>query len=111
MDDVFKALGKRCRRRMLDIIKAQPGVGVGTVAREFDVSRIAVMKHLAILEKANLLISEKDGRMRRLYFNVAPIQMIHERWTTEYSAYWAGQLTDIKQRAEMRANKKESKPS
>ena len=111
MDDVFKALGKRCRRRMLDIIKARPGIGVGTLAKEFDVSRIAVMKHLAILEKANLLISEKDGRMRRLYFNVAPIQMIHERWTTEYSAYWAGQLTDIKQRAEMRTNKKESKPS
>ena len=37
-----------------------------------------------------------------LYFNAAPIQMIHERWTDEYSAYWAGQLTNIKYRAESR---------
>jgi hypothetical protein len=37
--------------------------------------------------------------------------MIHERWTTEYSAYWAGQMTGIKQRAEKRANKKESTSS
>ena len=108
MDDVFQALGNRSRRRMLDIIKTQPGIGVGVLAKEFDVSRIAVMKHLAILEKANLVISEKGGRVRRLYFNVAPIQMIHERWTTQYSAYWAGQMTGIKQPAEKRAKKKES---
>jgi hypothetical protein len=29
--------------------------------------------------------------------------MIHERWTTEYSAYWAGNLTRIKYLAESRA--------
>jgi hypothetical protein len=28
--------------------------------------------------------------------------MIHERWTTDYSAYWAGQVTRIKYLAEMR---------
>ena len=49
-----------------------------------------------VLEEAGLLISEKQGRTRRLYFNSAPIQMIHERWTTEYSALWAGKLTRFK---------------
>ena len=102
MDAVLQALGNESRRRMLDIVKGEPGIGVGLLAARFDVSRIAVMKHLAVLEKANLVISEKDGRTRRLYFNAAPIQMIHDRWTTEYSAYWAGQLTQIKYRAEAR---------
>jgi len=100
MDGVFQALGNASRRRMLDIVKEQPGIGVGALAGAFDVSRIAVMKHLAVLEAANLVVSEKDGRMRRLYFNAAPIQMIHDRWTTEYSAYWAGKLTRIKYLAE-----------
>ncbi len=100
MDAVFQALGNKTRRRMLDIVKQTPGIGVGVLATEFEVSRIAVMKHLAVLESANLIVSEKDGRVRRLYFNAAPIQMIHERWTTEYSAYWAGQLTRIKYLAE-----------
>ena len=100
MDALFTALGNESRRRMLDIIKEQPGIGVGLLATEFDVSRIAVMKHLAVLEAANLVVSEKEGRTRRLYFNAAPIQMIHDRWTTEYSAYWAGQMTRIKYLAE-----------
>ncbi len=102
MDAVFQALGNESRRRMLDIVKEEPGIAVGALAREFEVSRIAVMKHVAVLESANLVLSEKDGRTRRLYFNAAPIQMIHDRWTTEYSAYWAGQMTRIKYLAEAR---------
>ena len=102
MDAVFQALANDSRRRMLDIVKNEPGIAVGELASEFDVSRIAVMKHLAVLEAAKLVVSEKDGRTRRLYFNAAPIQMIHERWTTEYSAYWAGQMTRIKYLAEAR---------
>ncbi len=101
MDAVLQALGNESRRRMLDIVKDRPGVAVGALAREFDVSRVAVIKHLAVLEDAKLIVSEKDGRLRRLYFNAVPIQMIHERWTTDYSAYWAGQVTRIKYLAEM----------
>jgi DNA-binding transcriptional ArsR family regulator len=103
MDAVFAALAHETRRRILDVLKARPGAGVGEIASEFDVSRIAIMKHLAVLEAANLIVSEKDGRTRRLWFNAAPIQMIHERWTTEYSAYWAGELTRLKYLAEARA--------
>ncbi|MDX2417761.1 MAG: helix-turn-helix domain-containing protein [Xanthomonadales bacterium] len=100
MDSIFQALAHPSRRRVMDIVKEQPGIGVGVLARQFDVSRIAVMKHLAILESAGLVISEKEGRVRKLYFNVAPIQMIHDRWSTEYSAYWAVQVTRIKYFAE-----------
>ena len=85
---------------MLDIVRDTPGITVGALATRFDVSRIAVMKHLAVLEQAELIISEKSGRTRKLYFNAVPIQLIHERWTTDYSAYWAGQLTRIKYLAE-----------
>ncbi len=108
MDAIFQALGNESRRRMLDIVKGEPGIGVGALASEFEVSRIAVMKHLAVLEAANLIVSEKDGRTRRLYFNAAPIQMIHDRWTTEYSAYWAGQVTRIKYLAEARHHGEET---
>lgn len=103
MDAVFQALANKSRRRMLDIVKDCPGIAVGALASEFDVSRIAVMKHLAVLEQADLLVSEKDGRTRRLYFNAVPIQMIYDRWTTKYSAYWSGNLTQLKYLAEIRA--------
>ena len=102
MDAVFQALAHTSRRRVLDLVKNHPGIGVGELASHFDVSRITVMKHLTVLGNAELLISRKEGRTRRLYFNAVPIQMIHDRWTTEYSAYWSGTLANIKYRAESR---------
>jgi predicted transcriptional regulator len=100
MDKVFQALASSVRREMLDIVRDRPGCSVSEVCRHFDVSRIAVMKHLTVLEQAGLLISEKSGRTRSLYFNTVPIQMIHDRWSTEFSALWAGKLTAFKYRLE-----------
>ena len=96
MDTVFAALAHGTRRKILDIVRADSGCTVNEVAAHFDVSRIAVMKHLNVLEAAGLLISEREGRMRRLYFNAIPIQLIYDRWTTEYSALWASKLTRLK---------------
>lgn len=106
-DIVFQALAHESRRRMLDIVKENPGLGVGALAAHFDVSRIAVMKHLAVLEEAGLVISEKEGRTRRMYFNAAPIRMIYDRWTDELSGHFAGEVLRIKARAERRARKEE----
>jgi len=100
MDAVFRALASESRRRILDIVKDRPGCNVNHVAGFFDESRINVMKHLRVLEEAGLVHSEKQGRTRKLYFNCVPIQLIHERWTTEYSAMWAGRLTRVKYRVE-----------
>ena len=109
MDLVFQALAHASRRRILDIVKAKPGIAVGALASQFDSSRIAVMKHITVLEQAGLLHSEKDGRTRRLYFNAVPIQMIYDRWTTEFSAYWTGQATAIKYRAEAHLERQETR--
>lgn len=105
MDAVFRALASPVRRRLLDILKEHPGSSVNDVSDFFDMSRIAVMKHLGILEDANLVHSEKEGRTRRLYFNAVPIQMIHDRWTTEYSALWASRMTRVKYKVEARGKK------
>ncbi len=107
-DLVFQALAHSTRREILDRLKDQPGQAVGALASHFDVSRIAVMNHLAVLEKAGLVTSEKDARSRRLYLNVIPLQLIYDRWTNAYSSHWAGKLTTIKYAAE-RAAQREGK--
>ena len=96
MDAVFAALASASRRRVLDILKKEPGCNVNRVCEFFDIGRVAVMKHLDLLEGAHLVISEKVGRERLLYFNPVPIHMIYDRWTTEFSAYWAGGLARMK---------------
>lgn len=102
LDAVFFALASEPRRRVLDVLKAEPGCNVNRVAEHFDgeMTRFAVMKHLAVLEAAGLVIGQREGRDKRLWFNIVPIQWIHERWTSEYSAYWAARLTRLKRNAE-----------
>ena len=100
MDAVFHALAHAGRRKIIDIVKNSPGSNVNELCRHFDVSRIAVLKHVNLLEDAGLIVSERDGRARRLYFNVVPIQLIYDRWSDEYSGWWAGRLADVKYRVE-----------
>jgi DNA-binding transcriptional ArsR family regulator len=102
LDAVFFALASEPRRRILDVLKREGGCNVNRVAEHFDgeLTRFAVMKHLATLEQAGLVIAERDGRDKRLWLNAAPIQWIHDRWTSEYSAYWAARLTRLKVAAE-----------
>ena len=100
MDLVFQALAHQARRRVLDIVRDDPGITVGAVCAHFEMSRIAVLKHIRALEEANLIIGEKQGRERLLQFNVLPIQMIYDRWSDEYSGFWAGALADLKYRME-----------
>ena len=102
LDAVFFALASEPRRRILDVLKNEPGCNVNRVCvyLENDIGRFAVMKHLTTLEAAGLVIAERSGRERRLWFDPTPIQWIHDRWTTEISAYWAARLTRLKVDAE-----------
>lgn len=104
MDRVFAALSHSSRREILDHLRDAPGLTVGDLAKKFDVTRIAVMNHLKVLEDARLVISEKEGRTRRLYLNAVPIQAIHERWSDTFSAHWLDRMSLIKAVAEAAAS-------
>lgn len=85
---------------MLDILKDRPGLTVGELAEQFDMSRISAMKHLKALEGARLVVSERDGRCRRLYLNPVPIQQIHQRWTTQFTGEFARGLSMLRDEIE-----------
>jgi uncharacterized protein YndB with AHSA1/START domain/DNA-binding transcriptional ArsR family regulator len=95
-DAVFRALADPSRRRILDLLKAKPGLTVGELGEHFDFSRFAVMKHLRILERNGLVVPRREGKAKRLYLNAVPIQTIYDRWISQYSALWASQLTSLK---------------
>ena len=111
IDHVFAALAHPLRRRMIDLLMEMPGISVSALASNFDCSRIAVTKHVAALEIAGLILSEKRGRERQLFFNVVPIQQIYDRWTTRYSSFWAQRLTDLESRIEGRRQTEEEEQS
>lgn len=96
LDAVFLSLASTSRRQMLDIVRMMPGCTVGYVADHFEMTRIGVLKHLKTLEDAGLIVSEKQGRERSLFMNAVPLQLIQERWSNDYSEFWASRLTRLK---------------
>jgi predicted transcriptional regulator len=78
-------------------------MSVKALASHFEVSRIAVMKHLRALEECQLVLSKKVGRTRHLFFNPVSIQLVYDRWSTKFSSFWSGHLADIKARVELHA--------
>ncbi|MEM8907735.1 MAG: helix-turn-helix domain-containing protein [Bacteroidota bacterium] len=77
---IWKALSDPTRRSILDLLKTAPRT-TGEISKQFDnLSRFAIMKHLGILEKAQLIITKKEGKFRWNYLNASPIQEAYDQW-------------------------------
>ncbi|HXU99104.1 MAG TPA: metalloregulator ArsR/SmtB family transcription factor [Caulobacteraceae bacterium] len=102
MDDdlVFKALADPARRRLLDSLHGRGGQKLADLTLGHGMSRQAVTKHLKLLEKANLIASEKRGRERLHHLNPVPIQEIADRWIGKFQRGPLRALADLKQTLE-----------
>jgi DNA-binding transcriptional ArsR family regulator len=63
-------------------------------------TRQAVTKHLALLEAANLIATQKRGREKLHYLNPMPLHEIYERWIGKYERHRLQALSDLKRRLE-----------
>jgi len=95
-DLVFKALGHRTRREILDLLKDHPRT-TGDLCRHFaDLDRCTTMQHLGVLERAGLVVVRRDGRERWNHLDVVPIRRVHDRWIGTYAGAAAGLLTRLR---------------
>ena len=54
------------------------------------------MQHLKVLEDADLVIVQREGRERWNHLNPLPIKHIHDRWIGPYAAHAVGLLDRLK---------------
>ena len=59
-------------------------------------TRFGVMKHLAVLEQAGLVVTHRAGRSKLHYLNAVPIQEIADRWIGKYAAATTAALTELR---------------
>lgn len=96
-DEVFRALADPSRRTLLDRLFERDGQTTGELEAVLPaMTRFGVMKHLRVLEGANLVTSRKVGRERHHYLNPVPIRRIHDRWLDRYAIRAADLLIDLK---------------
>ncbi len=80
MTDTFAALSDPTRRLLLDRLSEEGGLTLSDLAGDLPMTRQAVAKHLAVLEAAELVASERDGRCKRHYLNPMPLAKMARRW-------------------------------
>jgi DNA-binding transcriptional ArsR family regulator len=97
VDEVFKALADPSRRELLDRLHAENGRTLKELCEHMSMSRQAVMKHLAVLEDANLVVSVRRGREKLHYLNPVPISDIYHRWIGKYEDQQITALALLKQ--------------
>ena len=95
-DAVFRALADASRRELLDRLHARNGQTLGELCQGLDMTRQAVAKHLAILEEANLVSWQRQGREKLHFINPVPINEIAERWIGKFERPRLTALLDLK---------------
>ena len=97
---MFRALADPTRRALLDALFEQDGQTLVALTAPHDMSRIAVAKHLRLLEEAGLVVSRRRGREKLHYLNPVPIRLLHDRWVSKYTEPWAAGLIGLKSELE-----------
>jgi len=102
-DRVFKALADPTRRHLLDRLFARDGRTLTELESELAMTRFGVMKHLRVLEDADLIITRKSGREKLHFLNPVPIRLLHDRWIDKYTERRVSALAALKAELEDKA--------
>jgi DNA-binding transcriptional ArsR family regulator len=104
VDELWTAVGDPTRRRVLDALLDRGDATATTLAGELPVTRQAVTKHLAVLDRAGLVEGRRRGREVR--YTIRPQRLgAATRSMAQVAAEWDARLSAIKRIAESLARK------
>jgi DNA-binding transcriptional ArsR family regulator len=107
-DDLWSAIGDPIRRRMVDLLLIAGDGTATTLGEQLPVTRQAVAKHLAVLDRAGLVHSRAAGREKRYRVDDAQLARAVAQLSSVGSA-WDARLQRIKRIAEaIERNQQES---
>jgi len=99
-DSVFRALADASRRQLLDRLRETNGPTLAELCDGLRMTRQAVSKHLAILEAANLVSTQRHGREKRHFLDPVPIHEIAQLWISKFERPRLDALSDLKRTLE-----------
>ncbi len=98
-EELWAAVAEPGRRRLLDALLAHGEATPTTLAAELPITRQAVTKHLAVLERAGLVAARRQGREVRYTVRLDRLDTA-ARAMAEAAARWDVRLKMIKRLAE-----------
>ena len=101
MAPIFRALADPGRRVLLDRLFERDGQTLGELCAALpEMTRFGVMKHLGVLEAADLVTTQKVGREKRHFLNPVPIRLAHDRWIGKFAEPVVGAMSFLKRTLE-----------
>jgi DNA-binding transcriptional ArsR family regulator len=97
--EVFGALADPTRRQVLDVLAARGEASATAIAAQMPVSRPAVIKHLAVLDRAGLVEAHRRGREVLYTVRPGPLNSA-SRWLARVAVEWDERLAALKRLAE-----------
>ena len=98
-EELWSALGDPMRVRLLDLLLERDDATASTLAKTLPITRQAIAKHLAVLERAGLVEPRRTGREVR--FSVRPDRVDRaRRQMAQIASRWDQRLVSIKQLAQ-----------
>jgi DNA-binding transcriptional ArsR family regulator len=90
IDQVFHALSDPTRRKVVERLVSGPA-STSELARPFDMSLPSFTQHLGVLERAGLVTSIKEGRVRTYHLAPAALELA-DGWLAERRRLWEVRL-------------------
>jgi DNA-binding transcriptional ArsR family regulator len=98
VDEVFFALSDPTRREVLRSVARRPDLTASRLAGELPITRQAVAKHLAALQRAGLVEPRRAGR--ETLYTLTPAPLVDAMsWMAEVGAHWDARLERLAERA------------
>ena len=93
LDLVFSALSDRTRRKLVARL-ADGEASIGELAAPFEMSLVAVSKHVRVLERAGLVKRTIDGRVHRCALDAHRLREA-TAWLERYRVFWDDKLARL----------------
>jgi DNA-binding transcriptional ArsR family regulator len=110
VDGVLAAMADPTRRRLLEELAARGGATATALAGGLPITRQAVVKHLAVLNRAGLVAARRRGREVRYVIRPEGVAAT-ARWMAGLAADWDRRLSAIKRIAESLPGQDEPGPA
>ena len=103
-DELWSAVADPTRRRLLDALLARGEATATTLTSDLPVTRQAIAKHLAVLDRAGLVEGRRSGREVRYSVRPERLDDATQRMA-RVAAEWDARLAAIKRIAEAAARR------
>ncbi|HUU24613.1 MAG TPA: metalloregulator ArsR/SmtB family transcription factor [Methyloceanibacter sp.] len=94
LDRTFTALADPTRRALLAQLEADKALSISELAKPFEMSLPAILKHLNVLSDAGLITRKKTGRTVTCRLTADPMEHAMD-WLNHYQRFWSERLDQL----------------